>query len=325
MNSSRSNTGSSRLERRAGEIAAAFGGTWSGAKGMCRCPAHDDRSPSLAIGLGDHAILFHCFAGCSSNAVLAAFARHGIRASDLFDGSGGPIAPLVRSGPSDRNALRLWREAKILAGTPADEYLAARNLRLGSPDLRFHAATPLGKKPQVRFLPAMIAAVRTDEAIVAVHRTFLDTGYCPATKACTTAGSVRVAGFDRPKRALGRLGTGAVRLATPSDGRLGLAEGIESALSAQQIFGIACWATLGNERFGIVTIPDSVRELTLFIDADAGGKLAEQRGRTAYARDGRIIVTQRPAIQGQDWNDVLTAQSGPPHDQTAEGRGLEHG
>ena len=121
------------------------------------------------------------------------------------------------------------------------------------------------------------------------------------------------------------MGTGAVRLATPSDGRLGLAEGIESALSAQQIFGIACWATLGNERFGIVTIPDSVRELTLFIDADAGGKLAEQRGRAAYARDGRIIVTQRPAIQGQDWNDVLTAQSGPPHDQTAEGRGLEHG
>lgn len=325
MRLSRSVTSSSQLERRAGEIAAAFGGTWSGAKGMCRCPAHDDRSPSLAIGLGDHAILFHCFAGCSSDAVLAAFARHGIRARDLFDGSGGPITPVVRPDRSERNALRLWRQAKILVGTPADDYLAARNLALRSPDLRFHAATPLGAKPEVRFLPAMLAAVRTDETVVAVHRTFLDTRSGPATKTGTTTGSVRLAGFDRPKRALGRLGTGAVRLATPSDGRLGLAEGIESALSAQQIFGIACWATLGNERFGIVTIPQSVRELTLFTDADAGGKLAEQRGRAAYARDGRIIVTQRPAIQGQDWNDVLTAQSGPRHDQTAEGRGLEPG
>ena len=288
-------------------------------------PAHDDRSPSLAIGLSDRAILFHCFAGWSSNAVLEAFARHGIRARDLFDGSGGSIAPLVRSGPSDRNALRLWHQARILAGTPVDDYLAARNLMLRSPDLRFHAATPLGKKPQVRFLPAMLAAVRTDEAIVAVHRTFLDTRSRLATKTGTSTGSVRLAGFDRPKRALGRLGTGAVRLATPSDGRLGLAEGIDSALSAQQIFGIACWATLGNERFGIVTIPDSVRELTLFIDADAGGKLAEQRGRAAYARDGRIIVTKRPAVEGQDWNDVLAAQSGLRHDQTAEGRGLEPG
>lgn len=41
---------------------------------MCRCPAHDDRSPSLAIGLGKHTILFHCFAGCSSADILAGFA-----------------------------------------------------------------------------------------------------------------------------------------------------------------------------------------------------------------------------------------------------------
>ena len=325
MRLSGSTASSSRLERRAGEIAVAFGGTWSGAKGMCRCPAHDDRSPSLAIGLGDHAILFHCFAGCSSKAVLEAFARHGIRARDLFDGSGGQITPPVRQDRSDRIALRLWRQAKIVTGTPADNYLAARNLRLRSSDLRFHPKTPLGAQPDVRFLPSMLAAVRTDEAIVAVHRTFLDTRSGPATEKGTTAGSVRLAGFDRPKRALGRLGTGAVRLATPSDGRLGLAEGIESALSAQQIFGIACWATLGNERFGLVTIPQSVRELTLFIDADAGGELAEQRGRAAYAREGRIIVTQRPAIQGQDWNDVLAERNGSRNDQTLEERVLEAG
>lgn len=325
MRSSRSVTSSSRLERRAGEIAVAFGGTWSGAKGMCRCPAHDDRSPSLAIGLGDHAILFHCFAGCSSEAVLTAFARHGIRARDLFDGSGGWIAPVIHPDKANGNAQGLWRQAKILTGTPADEYLARRGLKLRPCDLRFHPKTPLGAQPDVRFLPSMLAAVRTDEAIVAVHRTFLDTRSDPATEKGTTAGSVRLAGFDGPKRALGRLGTGAVRLATPSDGRLGLAEGIESALSAQQIFGIACWATLGNERFGLVTIPQSVRELTLFIDADAGGELAEQRGRAAYAREGRIIVTQRPAIQGQDWNDVVAERSGSRNDQTLEERVLEAG
>ena len=95
----------------------------------------------------------------------------------------------------------------------------------------------------------------------------------------------------------------------PRGGRLGLAEGIESALSAQQLFGIPCWATLGNERFGLVTIPESVRELHLFIDHDAGGNLAEERAREAYHCDGRRIVPRRPVREGDDWNDVLTART----------------
>ena len=325
MNSSRTVPNPSRLEQRAGEIATAFGGTWNGAKGMCRCPAHDDRSPSLAIGLGDRAILFHCFAGCSSETVLAALARHGIRARDLFDGSGGPIAPVIHPDKADRNAQRLWRQARILAGSPGDAYLANRGLNLRPKDLRFHAKTPLGAKSDVRFLPAMLAAVRTDDAIVAVHRTFLDAGSNTPTTIGTRAAPARLARFDRPKRALGRLGAGAVRLAPPLNGRLGLAEGIESALSAQQIFGIACWATLGNERFGLVTIPESVRELTLFIDADEGGELAEEKGRAAHARDGRAIITRRPAVEGQDWNDVLIARSRSPCDHDPEERVLEPG
>ena len=288
----------SRLERRAKEIVEVFGGSWRGHKGMCRCPAHDDRSPSLAIGLGSRAILFHCFAGCSSADILAAFARQGIQARDLFDGSGDAITPVARKEGPDCNALRLWRKAEVLQGSPADRYLAARSIDQRSSELRFHGRTPLGKRPDVRFLAAMLAAVRTDEGITALHRTFLD----PKADA--------LARFNRPKRALGSLGTGAVRLAGPRGGRLGLAEGIESALSAFQLFGIPCWATLGNERFGLVTIPKSVRELHLFVDADAGGRLAEERAREAYEREGRRIFTRRPMIDGQDWNDVLALRAG---------------
>ena len=99
------------------------------------------------------------------------------------------------------------------------------------------------------------------------------------------------------------------RLTMPRGGKLGLAEGIETALSAQQIFSIPCWATLGNERFGLVTIPESVCELYLFVDADAGGDLAEERAREAYACERRTIVTQRPRTSGFDWNDVLASRT----------------
>jgi hypothetical protein len=194
----------------------------------------------------------------------------------------------------------LWREAAVLGGSPAAAYLSSRAISLSSPDLRFHPQMPLGPRDNVRYLPAMVAAVRNDEGILALHRTFLD------------ADQPRLARFNQPKRALGSLGSGAVRLASPRGGRLGLAEGIETALSAMQLSGIPCWAALGNERFGLVTIPEVVRELHLFIDNDAGGQLAEERAREAYAAEGRRIVTQRPYRAGFDWNDVLVARQTVP-------------
>lgn len=285
--------GRDALEHRARKIVEALGGSWSRSKGMCCCPAHADRTPSLSITLGKRAVLVHCFAGCSNEGVMQGMAKLGVRLSDLFDGRGEAVSPEPREEIADRNALRLWREASILAGSPAERYLRGRGITMVSPDLRFHPLMPLGPKGAVRFLPALVSAVRNDVGVLALHRTFLDSE------------SDRLAAFEQPKRALGSLGSGAVRLTWPRGGRLGLAEGVETALSAMQLFGIPCWATLGNERFGLVTIPESVRELHLFVDNDAGGRLADERAREAYACEGRRIVTRPPERSGDDWNDVL--------------------
>jgi hypothetical protein len=44
-----------------------------GERGMAQCPAHDDRSPSLSIGIGERGqLIFHCFAGCPRDQVLQA-------------------------------------------------------------------------------------------------------------------------------------------------------------------------------------------------------------------------------------------------------------
>ena len=51
---------------------------------MARCPAHDDRSPSLSIREGrDGRVLAHCFGGCALDAVIAAL---GLSCRDLFAG-----------------------------------------------------------------------------------------------------------------------------------------------------------------------------------------------------------------------------------------------
>ncbi|GAO55736.1 MULTISPECIES: toprim domain-containing protein [unclassified Novosphingobium] len=285
-----------QLERRARTIVESLQGTWSRGIGMCCCPAHDDRTPSLSVTLGRKAILFHCFAGCSNEEVIAALDRQGVRSRDLFDGSGAVAADRLEERTFNSNARRLWHSATAISDGPAEGYLAQRGILRASDQLRYLERTPLGPRGAVQFLPAMLAAVTTDIGIIAIHRTFLD------------APNAKLAGFDRPKRALGSLGCGAVRLAPPAAGRLGLAEGIESALSAMQLFGVPCWATLGNERFGLVTIPESVRELHLFIDNDAGGELADQRARRAYSPSGRVIQTRAPESIGFDWNDELKAR-----------------
>lgn len=49
---------------------------------MARCPAHQDRHPSLSIKVGhDGRILLHCFSGCAPEAVVAAL---GLTMGDLF-------------------------------------------------------------------------------------------------------------------------------------------------------------------------------------------------------------------------------------------------
>jgi hypothetical protein len=42
-------------------------------KWIARCPAHEDRSPSLSVkALDDGRVLVHCFAGCGAADVMAA-------------------------------------------------------------------------------------------------------------------------------------------------------------------------------------------------------------------------------------------------------------
>ena len=50
-------------------------------KWMACCPAHDDKSPSLAITETSENVLIHCFAGCEPSEILASV---GLSMADLF-------------------------------------------------------------------------------------------------------------------------------------------------------------------------------------------------------------------------------------------------
>lgn len=272
-------------------IVKRLGGKSDGASAMCLCPAHDDRRPSLSIRVGDKCLLFKCFAGCDTLDVLRAIRALGLSAGQWQPS---PVPRLLRKPAFDGRsaARRLWHEAQPISGGLATRYLEARALPGPWPALRYHPQTPLGRGTDMVRRPALLSAIVDDRGICAVQRSFLH-----------VANPILASDLDPPRRMLGSPGRGAVRLAWPRD-CLGIAEGHETALSVMHRLQIAVWATLGNERFGLLDIPAHVSTLLLFPDNDLAGRRGEEIARARYEGPGRQILTCWPPAHVSDWNDL---------------------
>lgn len=276
------------------DIVASLGGRWNPARGTatCRCPAHDDRSPSLSVKVTrEGKLLLKCFSGCSQEAVLAAWFA-------LGGGGAAPEATPRDNAPDPdymRAARRIWREAIAIPGTPAAEYLAWRGLNMPiAPDvLRFHRScwcTALGER-----LPAMIA--RTSDPVtgelMGIQRIYL-----------------RPNGKGRALKEKPMLGpAGIVRLYPDEDVTIGLgiAEGIETALSVATRGWQPVWAALtagGIERFPVLP---GIEALAIFADNDESGRGVQAARQCArhWAAAGREVRITYPEITDTDWADPV--------------------
>lgn len=283
----------SDLESQAVAVVKRLDGIWSPGGATCRCPAHDDRTPSLSVRIGEKALLFKCFAGCDTIDVIRAIRRLDRNIQLSGQGAVLPREPGLSPEWLRRRAAELWGSAVPLIGTPAEHYLLRRAIAILPSALRFHSRTPLGRGRRAVFRPAMLAAVHERGRLVALQRTFLD-----------IEEPRRARDLANPRRMLGRPCRGAVMLA-PAIDTLGLAEGIETALSAMVLLDIPVWATLGNERFAHIAIPDSVTRLILLPDNDRGGWMGAAKATQAHAMPGRTVETLWPPQGLNDWNDLI--------------------
>lgn len=137
-------TGEELLARLDGVKRKASGG-W-----MARCPAHEDRAPSLSIDLGaaGDRLLLHCFNGCPPEAIAQAL---GLTMADLFlepRSQSAPIAAIAANGAangaSNGVARVTWYDGRDLSGQ-----VVARHRRIDKP----------GTKKDVKwFLPGATAS-----------------------------------------------------------------------------------------------------------------------------------------------------------------------
>lgn len=280
-------------------LAKALGGRKAGAAWMARCPAHDDRSPSLSIAdAGDGKVLVRCHAGCDQRDVIAALRARGVwedkRRPIRFPRKRHHVLPAEDDSDAVRRteaALAIWHGAQSAAGTPVEIYLRSRGLVLPiPPSLRFHSGL---KHPSGAVWPAMVALVThgADGKPIGIHRTFLARdghGKAPVEPA---------------KMMLGPCRGGAVRLA-PADDELMVGEGIETCLAAMQASGRAAWAALSTSGLRALDLPREVRDVIVLADGDEPGEAAAQDCAWRWKREGRRVRIARPP-QAMDFNDLL--------------------
>jgi len=272
---------------------------------VARCPAHDDRNPSLSLSTGkDGKVLLRCHAGCGQTQVIDA-----LRARGLWEQRGrqpgrsrAAKTGCPKNAPSERDdadrteyALRIWRAAVPASDTLAESYLQSRGLRLPlSSTLRFHGRL---RHPSGGIWPAMVALVSRgpDDVPLAIHRTFLGrdgSGKAPV---------------DPAKMMFGPCRGGAVSLAVHTD-LLMVGEGIETCLAAMQATGNPAWAALSTSGLRALDLPGTVREVIVLADGDDPGEAAARDCALRWQREGRRVRIARPP-RGQDFNDMLTGRA----------------
>ena len=284
-------------------IARALGGKRQGAGWTARCPAHDDRAPSLSIcGAENGKVLVHCHAGCAQRDVVAA-----LKARELWIESSRRYRPQPRFRSSlveeqdqaqrRRAALAIWEAAIPAKGTLVETYLAARGILIQAAlSLRFHAGL---RHPTGSVWPAMVALVTegVGHTPVAIHRTFL------------ARNGLGKAPVDPNKMMLGPCHGGAVRLAEPAEALM-VGEGIETCLAAMQATGRAAWAALSTSGLRSLDLPKDVRDVVVLADGDEAGAAAARNCALRWKRDGRRVRIARPTM-GLDFNDMLLGSASP--------------
>jgi len=262
-------------------------------------------------GAGDgFKLLERTFGWTFSMARRQVIAAAGLESGTEFDRSRLPAPAVARFEPSRNPDVaqpparihRLRRDRCAIENCDdAVDYLASRYLwplPTGC-TLRAHATVEYWDgDTRVGRYPALVADVLdTAGELVTVHTTYLQAGK-------------KLAGYEPRKiwsPMIGRHGC-AVQLMPAAD-VIGIAEGIETALSAALLDDVPVWAALNTSLLARFEPPANVTRLRVYGDRDEAGLSAALK--LLERLQGRIRVEIRTApAPAKDWNDVLISRNG---------------
>lgn len=227
--------------------------------------------------------------------------------ASMIDGMVGNLKPEApKPEMSEQTRFEVLRDTykatqQVEVGDLVHKYLASRHIDelIYPKTLRF---APALKDGDGGTRPCMVAMVGVfgEEKFVSMHRTFLKSD-----------GSGKAEMASPRKMMPGDLPDGAcVMLSDWTGGTIGIAEGIETALSASALFDMPVWAALNTSLLAKWLPPDDCEEVVIFGDNDA--KFAGQKA--AYCAAHRIackgfpVSVKIPEGVGEDWADIHMAR-----------------
>jgi DNA primase len=114
------------------------------------------------------------------------------------------------------------------------------------------------------------------------------------------------ADVPRPKRSLGRVKCGAIRLGDlDGSGTLTVCEGPEDGLSLLEMLGGAVWVAAGATFLPHMEFPREVRSVVIGADNDSAGEASAQDATRTFALRGLAVRIIRPIAGFKDFNDEL--------------------
>jgi len=157
--------------------------------------------------------------------------------------------------------------------------------------------------------PAIVAAIRNRQGeMITLHRTYLtQNGY-----KADVISPKKMMPIPDTKEIKGA----SIHLGKPTEGILGFAEGLETALSVYKAIEIPVWSTINATLMTSVDVPENVHTVLIWADKDKSltGESAanslksrlEKKGINVYVLLPKQIIPQN--AKGVDWNDVLISQ-----------------
>ncbi len=209
----------------------------------------------------------------------------------------------VNSAPAKQRQRVISKFSKLvgLRGTSAAGYLRQRGInKLPAEAIRFNDH----QRHAGRIYQALYSLATDDKGeLCYLHQTLLD-----GDKKAQIGDSAKRLKSLQEQTYLAHARSVAVRM-FPVSSTLGIAEGIETALSCHQIYGVNTWATLNSGFMKKFRVPAGVKHLIIFADMDkhsATGQAAafECAHANLLAKNDLIAVAVRWPDNG-DFNDML--------------------
>jgi hypothetical protein len=265
-----------------------------------RCPACGYAKPSLELGVRCDRIEVRCTA-CGADASIARMMGF---PNELV------VAPAARPSKVAR-ALGAWRSAVSATGTLVQGYLQGRGI-IGPPPTSIRFLSRQRNWSDGKTYPAMISLVQRvpndDERDLQGGASLIDAGaHFTFLQGGGFDGPVRKAATDACKLTLGQLRHGGVWLAPVNEieEQLAVAEGIETALSVQQITNLPTVAALSAAGMRSLRWLPHVRHLWIAADNDEVGRGAAEGLLARALRAGLQAHIKLPARGKNDFNDLL--------------------